>query len=158
MSKHLELLHAHRTRLGAHNVNVNTVHSESLSLNDHIATWVADHVGTMWFCYFLSLLMMGWSGFNILLGKRAFDPYPFSFLFFCLGGIMQSLLMPLLMVSQNLGSRHSETRAELDYHVNQESFARLEQIDNKIVTILERLDTQQTRPIRAVRKKTEAQG
>lgn len=125
---HLTILRERHKQIGAHNVNVNEVHVESLSLNDKIACWVSDHVGTMWFCYGLAALMFVWGAINVLLGKHAFDPYPYSFLFFCLGGIMQSLLMPLIMVAQNQSSRHAELRAEADYHVNQASFEKLEVI------------------------------
>lgn len=100
--------------------NVNREHHESLATNDLIATWVSDHVGTMWFCYALLLLIGTWalSQFVLTHWHHAFDAYPYPFLFFCLGGIMQSLLMPMFLVVQNLSSRHTETRAEADYETN----------------------------------------
>jgi len=38
------------------------------------------------------------------------------------------MLMPLLMVGQNLQGRHSDARAENDYLVNEKSFADTEKI------------------------------
>jgi uncharacterized membrane protein len=83
----------------------------------------------MWFCYGLSGVMFVWAllqqSMLPMLHLPVFDPYPFAFLFFCLGGIMQSLLMPLIMTAQNQDARHAELRAEADYHVNQASFDQL---------------------------------
>lgn len=133
--KHMNLFYERRDLVGFHNVdaiNVNKVHRDAMSLNDKIAMWVSNHVGTMWFCYGLALLMIVWALSQAVLlprlGIKPFDPYSFPFLFFILGGVMQSLLMPLIMVAQNQGAKHSELRAESDHHITQESFARLEQI------------------------------
>jgi len=38
-----------------------------------------------------------------------------------ISNVIQILLMPLIMVGQNLQTRHSETRAELDFEVNQKA-------------------------------------
>jgi uncharacterized membrane protein len=128
---HLALLHAKHAE-GEHIVNVNAVHQETLSFNDKIAARVSSIVGTMWFCYGLALLMFSWYALQErifpALHIPAFDPYPFAFLFFCLGGIMQSLLMPLIMVSQNRNAVHTELRAESDHHINQENFQHIESI------------------------------
>ena len=57
---------------------------------------------------------------------------------------LQLVLLPLLMVGQNLLGRHSEERAQADFEVNQKAFAdteailtRLESIDSKILTLTE---------------------
>lgn len=105
--------HPHQTR------NVNRAHHESLTVNDKIALRVSGIVGTMWFCYGLALVMFFWALLQqtILpaLHINAFDPFPFSFLFFCLGGIMQSLLMPMIMVEQNRQSCHAMQVADAAY-------------------------------------------
>ncbi len=137
MSKrHLALLHAHHETYGAHNVNVNAIHARSFSRNDRIARFVASRVGTMWFCYGLALLMLAWAVLQTLLGKAAWDAFPFPFLFFCLGGIMQSLLMPLLMVAQNLDMRHAELLAESDHLTNQDTAARLAHLEAQLSACL----------------------
>src|SRR5579863_9359228 len=95
--------------------NVNAVHADSLSINDRIACFVSDKVGTMWFCYGLAVLMIVWALLQWLLGNTAPDRFPYPFLFFCLGGIMQSLLMPLIMVAQNQSAQHAALRAQEQY-------------------------------------------
>ena len=63
-----------------------------------------------------------WLGWNLLAPKEwQFDP-PMGFVFWLfISNLIQILLMPLIMVGQNLQSRHSETRAELDFEVNQKA-------------------------------------
>jgi uncharacterized membrane protein len=85
-----------------------------LELQDRIALLVTGAIGTMWAVYAFATFMAGWMLVQIALGKQAFDPYPFAFLLF-IGNIIQLLLMPLIMVGQNLQNRHAEARAEEEY-------------------------------------------
>jgi uncharacterized membrane protein len=85
-----------------------------LEAQDRIALVVTGAVGTMWAVYAFATFMIGWMLFQVAAGKQAFDPYPFAFLLF-LGNIIQLLLMPLIMVGQNLQNRHAEARAEEEY-------------------------------------------
>ena len=87
---------------------------EGLTTQDRIAVLITGAIGTMYAVYFLATFMAGWILLQVLLGRGAFDPYPFAFLLF-LGNIVQLLLMPLLMVGQNLQGRHSEVRAEEEF-------------------------------------------
>jgi uncharacterized membrane protein len=87
---------------------------ETLGTQDRIALLITGAIGTMYAVYFLAMFMAGWILLQVFLGKAAFDPYPFAFLLF-LGNIVQLLLMPLLMVGQNLQGRHTEVRAEEEY-------------------------------------------
>ena len=65
-----------------------------------------------------------WTGYNILASEftslhlHAFDPFPAFVAYLLISNVIQILLMPLIMVGQNLQGRHSETRAELDFQVN----------------------------------------
>jgi uncharacterized membrane protein len=87
---------------------------DSLTAQDRIAVLITGAIGTMYAVYFLALFMAGWILLQVVLGRAAFDPYPFAFLLF-LGNIVQLLLMPLLMVGQNLQGRHTEVRAEEEF-------------------------------------------
>ena len=73
----------------------------SLGLQDRIALVMTTAIGTMYAVYVLAAFMVGWMALQVAMGQRAFDPYPFAFLLF-LGNIVQLLLMPLIMVGQNL--------------------------------------------------------
>jgi len=71
--------------------------------------------------------MLIWIVWQLWLDKGAFDPYPFAFLLF-LGNIVQLLLMPLIMVGQNVQCRHAELRAEEQFKTTTTSYHELEQI------------------------------
>jgi uncharacterized membrane protein len=94
--------------------NPNEVARRELSLQDRIAVYVTGVLGTMWAVYFFAFFMGAWMLWQAALHKEAFDPYPYAFLLF-IGNIIQLLLMPLIMVSQNVQGRHAELRAEEQY-------------------------------------------
>ncbi len=93
---------------------------------DRIALAITGAIGTMYAVYALIVVMAGWILVQQVLGPGAFDPYPFAFLLF-LGNIVQLLLMPLLMVGQNLQSRHAEARSENEYATVGKIFHDIEQ-------------------------------
>jgi len=79
-----------------------------------------------------------------------FDPYPFAFLLF-LGNIIQLLLMPLIMVGQNIQARHSELRTDEEYKTTMTSYRDIE----RILTHLDEQDKQilrQTELIESLKK------
>jgi uncharacterized membrane protein len=72
---------------------------------------------------------MVWLGWNALAPKQArFDPFPAFVLWLFISNMIQIFLMPLIMVGQNLQSRHSEARAESDYEVNVKAEREIEAI------------------------------
>lgn len=99
--------------------NVNVQHEESLSKLERFAVFVADRVGTAGFFVIIIAWTIVWLGWNFLAPDRLrFDP-PMSFVFWLfIANVVQIVLMPLIMVAQNLQSRHAEMRADSDYEVN----------------------------------------
>jgi uncharacterized membrane protein len=82
--------------------------------------WLADHIvglaGTMGFFYFLCLVIGGWSFWqSSVLGNRGFDPFPYAFLFFALGGIMQSLFVPTMLTASNRSELRDRIKDEADH-------------------------------------------
>jgi len=67
---------------------------------------------------------------------HAFDPFPAFVAYLLISNVIQILLMPLIMVGQNLQGRHSELRAEHDLEVNVRA-------EEEIEVILLHLDLQQ---------------
>ena len=53
-----------------------------------------------------------------VLHLKAFDPFPAFVAYLLISNVIQILLMPLIMVGQNLQGRHSDLRAEHDLAVN----------------------------------------
>jgi len=114
--------------------NVNAIHKKQFGLQDKIALTITAAIGTMYAVYFFALFIAGWMFWQTYLTSTPFDPYPFIFLLF-LGNIIQLLLMPLILVSQNIQGRHAEIRAE-------EEFKTTASIYKDIEHILIRLDEQ----------------
>lgn len=107
--------------------NVNVKHRETLKLQDRIALFTTKIIGTMYAVYFFIVFMSGWMLWQTFYASKPFDPFPFAFLLF-LGNIVQLLLMPLIMVGQNLQGRHAEIRTEEEYRTTISSYQDIEQI------------------------------
>ncbi len=101
---------------------------------------LCDHIvglaGTMAFFYLLCGLMMGWGLWQSILDHdHGFDPYPYSFLFFILGGVMQSLFVPTMLTASNRSAERDRVKDEADhlawshlYDVNDEQLQILRQV------------------------------
>lgn len=100
---------------------------------DIMAVWITEKVGTMGFfliIFFWSLLWLGW---NVLAPKELqFDP-PMGFvLWLFISNLIQILLMPLIMLGQNIQGQHAEARAEYDLDVNVKAEREIEAILNHL--------------------------
>jgi uncharacterized membrane protein len=99
------------------NVHKETV--ENLSTMDRLAVWITERVGTMGFFLLIMAWTVFWLGWNTLLPQSMrFDPAMGFVLYLFLCNVIQILLMPLIMVGQNIQGKHSEARAEHDLEVN----------------------------------------
>jgi uncharacterized membrane protein len=107
--------------------NVNLKHKSTLGFQDRIALGLTSGIGTMYAVYFFVLFMTGWMLWQTYFSQKPFDPLPFAFLLF-LGNIVQLILMPLIMVGQNIQGRHAEIRAEEEYKTTMTSYKDIEHI------------------------------
>lgn len=130
--------------------NPNREHCDKLSPLEIFALKITDKVGSPAFFLLIFTWTIGWIGYNALaphVGLKAFDPFPAFVAYLLISNVIQILLMPLIMVGQNLQSRHSELRAESDFEVNvraekeiTEILLRLERHQEMMEQILKRLD------------------
>lgn len=127
---------------------VNEEHRKSLSRLERLAVWITDHVGTMGFFIIIFLWTILWLTWNSLGPKSMrFDPFPAFVLWLFISNMIQIFLMPLLMIGQNLQSRHAELRAESDYDVNVKA-------EKEIEAILMHLENQNEQLLAITRKLT----
>ncbi len=119
-----------------HPRNVNREHKESLTKLEKVAVFITDHVGTIEFAIFCVILVS-----IPLVWKTAM-----STVLYISSGYLQLVLLPLIMIGQNLQNRHSERRAEADYQVDVKDehqvemiLRKLEDQDQKIMKILNQL-------------------
>jgi uncharacterized membrane protein len=99
--------------------DVNALHRSRIGRLDRLALFITEHVGTMGFFLIILAWTTSWLGWNMLAPRALrFDP-PMAFvLWLFISNMIQILLMPLIMVGQNLQGRHAQLRAEHDLHVN----------------------------------------
>jgi uncharacterized membrane protein len=92
---------------------------DKLSPLDRLAVFITDHVGTMGFFLVIFVWTVIWLGWNMLAPPRLQFDQPMGFVFWLfISNLIQILLMPLIMVGQNIQGRHAEARAEHDLDVN----------------------------------------
>lgn len=128
--------------------NINEHHKEKLSAINKLALWITNHVGSMGFFFIIFCWTAIWLSWNTLApANLRFDPYPAFVLWLFISNMIQIFLMPLIMVGQNLQSKHSELRAEQDFSINKKAETEIETIlmhlenqNELILKILKRLD------------------
>lgn len=135
--------------------NVNEAFRESFSPLERVALFITVHIGSFGFFLIILAWTILWLAWNTVgPTDRRFDPAPAFVLWLFISNMIQIMLMPLIMVGQNLLSRHAELRAESDYDVNvkaekeieavlqhlEQQAAHIERQGALIIEILKRLD------------------
>ncbi len=109
--------------------NANIRHKEKLTKLDRLALWITKKVGSMGFFMLVFVWTATWLSWNTLAPAHLrFDPFPAFVLWLFISNMLQIFLMPLIMVGQNLQSKHSEIRAEEDYLINKKAELEIETI------------------------------
>ncbi len=107
--------------------DVNKEHKESLSVLDKAAILITNIVGTMWCAIAFTVLAL-------VSLPEAIHGGTATTISWIAQTFLQLVLLSIIMVGQNLQSRHSELRADADYQTNIDS-------EKKIETIIQRLNT-----------------
>lgn len=147
-NKTLTIEELRQTRTPIRNVNIEQ--KESLSKLESLAVWITDHVGTMGFFLVIFCWTAFWLSWNTLGPKESqFDPYPAFVMWLFISNMIQIFLMPLIMIGQNLQSRHAEARAEADFEINTKAemeietiLTHLEKQNELILEILKRVESE----------------
>jgi len=127
--------------------NANAEHRESLTNLEQLALFVTTKVGSMKFFFLLLTITIIWVLWNTYAPVASrFDPFPAFVLWLFCSNILQLLLMPLILIGQNLQGRHSEVRAESDYDLN----VRAEKEIKRILTHLEKQDKMSIETLRRI--------
>ena len=120
--------------------------AKKLSTLDRLALLVTQKVGSMGFFLIIFFWTVAWLGWNILAPAAVrFDPYPAFVLWLFISNMIQILLLPLIMVGQNLQERNADVRAEADFEVNVRA-------EREIETIIQHLENQ-SEMIRLIQKR-----
>lgn len=116
--------------------NVNEEEEDRLTFGQRIADKVAEFGGSWTFIILFGCTMAAWMSMNVLLGKRAWDEYPFILLNLMLS-TLAALQAPIIMMSQNRQAYKDRLKADLDYQVNLKAELEVAQLHNKVDKIYE---------------------
>ncbi len=106
-------------------VQIKHAHKEAktkFSTLERFALLITRSVGTMGFFFVLMLWTLGWLFWNTTapLSLR-FDPAPAFVIWLFASNVIQLVLLPLIMVGQNLEGKFAEQRAEADFEINKQT-------------------------------------
>ncbi len=134
------------------NRNPNEVIDEQTTLGERIADAVARFGGSWSFIIAFAVVLIVYTTINVILNKKAWDPYPFILLNLFLS-MLASVQAPVIMMSQNRQDVKDRLRSELDFEVNRRAAAdilglarRLSELDEKVDDLGELLRTEKVRP------------
>jgi|SRR5579871_4188110 len=119
--------------------NPNEVIEEETTLGERIADAVARFGGSWTFIILFGLVLVVYSAINVILDKRAWDPYPFILLNLFLS-MLASVQAPVIMMSQNRQDAKDRTRGELDFAVNRRSESEIQGLSRKLNLLDDKID------------------
>ena len=118
--------------------NINQVIAEKTTLGDHIADSVARFGGSWTFIILFGIVLTIYSGLNVALGGKAWDPYPFILLNLFLS-MLAAIQAPVIMMSQNRQDTKDRLRGELDYDVNRRAESEIQGLAHKLNLLTDKI-------------------
>lgn len=109
---------AHAERRQALSEDPDAMLARQSSFGERLADRVAEFGGSWTFILIFAAVLVGWTILNTeILGRTAFDPYPYIFLNLMLS-MLAAVQAPIIMMSQNRQSAKDRQMAAHDYAVN----------------------------------------
>jgi CRP/FNR family cyclic AMP-dependent transcriptional regulator len=118
--------------------NANEIIEEQATRAEEIADGVARFGGSWAFIISFLALLVVYSTINIILGRSAWDPYPFILLNLFLS-MLAALQAPVIMMSQNRQDKKDRVRSELDYDVNLRAESEIQGLARKLNLVSEKI-------------------
>ncbi len=119
--------------------NANQMIEEQETFGDRIADAVARFGGSWSFIILFGIVLIVYSAINIVLGNRAWDPYPFILLNLFLS-MLAAIQAPVIMMSQNRQDTKDRLRSELDFDVNVRAESEIQSLSERLSVMLEKID------------------
>jgi len=121
------------------NRNPNEVIEKEMTFGERIADRVAGFGGSWTFILtFLSVLVI-YTAINVVLGRTAWDPYPFILLNLFLS-MLAAIQAPVIMMSQNRQDTKDRLRSELDFDVNRRAESEIQGLARKLNLLGEQIN------------------
>jgi CRP/FNR family transcriptional regulator, cyclic AMP receptor protein len=116
----------------------NEVIEEQATAGENIADSVATFGGSWTFIILFGMFMVLYTTTNIILARRAWDPYPFILLNLFLS-MLAAIQAPVIMMSQNRQDKKDRLRGELDFDVNRRAHSEIQGLAHKLNLMGDRL-------------------
>jgi CRP/FNR family transcriptional regulator, cyclic AMP receptor protein len=118
--------------------NPNEVIEKEATFGEHIADSVARFGGSWAFIISFLVVLVIYSAANVVLGRQAWDPYPFILLNLFLS-MLAALQAPVIMMSQNRQDTKDRLRGELDFDVNRRAESEIQGLSRKLNSLDEKM-------------------
>jgi CRP/FNR family transcriptional regulator, cyclic AMP receptor protein len=120
------------------NRHPNDVIEKDATFGERIADTVAGFGGSWTFIILFGIVLTVYMALDAVLGKRAWDPYPYILLNLFLN-MLAALQAPIIMMSQNRQDTKDRLRGELDYDVNRRSAVEIQGLARKLNVMGEKI-------------------
>jgi CRP/FNR family transcriptional regulator, cyclic AMP receptor protein len=121
------------------NRNPNDVIEKDMTFGQRIADKVAGFGGSWTFILSFGAAIVIYSAINVVLGRSAWDPYPFILLNLLLS-MLAAIQAPVIMMSQNRQDTKDRLRGELDYDVNRRAESEIQGLARKLNLLVDKVD------------------
>jgi CRP/FNR family cyclic AMP-dependent transcriptional regulator len=118
--------------------NANELIADQATTGDKIADAVARFGGSWGFIILFAVTLVVYTGINIMLGAKSWDPYPFILLNLFLS-MIAAVQAPVIMMSQNRQDTRDRMSAELDYDVNRRAESEIRGLSLKLHEMSDKL-------------------
>jgi CRP/FNR family transcriptional regulator, cyclic AMP receptor protein len=119
--------------------NPNDVIEREATLGDRVSDGVAKFGGSWRFIISFGVVLVVYTAWNVVLGARAWDPYPFILLNLFLS-MLAAIQAPVIMMSQNRQDTKDRTRGELDFEVNRRAEMEIRGLSRKLHEMSGKMD------------------
>ena len=119
--------------------NPNEVIEERLTFGDRVADEVARFGGSWKFIISFGVMLCVYAAVNIVLGRQAWDPYPFILLNLFLS-MLAAVQAPVIMMSQNRQDSKDRLRSELDFDVNKRAETEIQGLSRKLHVLEDKME------------------
>ena len=113
------------------NRNPNDIIEQEATLGERVADAVAGFGGSWTFISIFGITLAVYTLANILLDRKAWDPYPFILLNLFLS-MLAAIQAPVIMMSQNRQNTRDRLRSELDFDVNRRAEQEIQGLAQKL--------------------------
>ena len=119
--------------------NPNEVIEAQSTAGERLADVVARFGGSWAFIISFSVILIVYTGTNMVLGRSAWDPYPFILLNLFLS-MLAAVQAPVIMMSQSRQDTKDRLRGELDYDVNRRAESEIQGLSRKLNLLDEKIN------------------